>query len=121
MAQHRAGHSRFHQLGSSTCCYRPLELIVQAQTRIVTIATLSHRSSGQLLHVANTHYDHQSEQARANSSLLIRRLVLDWVKHQERDAGESAQGLVVLMGDLSESTYFSITCYCQKLTDRFAA
>lgn len=107
MAQHGAGHSGLGQLGSGECCLDKAALTIQAQTRIVTIATLRHRSSGQLLHVANSHYDHQSELARANSSLLIRTLVLDWVRHQERDAAKDAEGIVVFMGDLSESWHLT--------------
>lgn len=62
-----------------------------ALPRVFTHLTLKEKATGRTLHVFNTHFDHQGEEARQQSGLLLH----DWIKdHVESDAW-------VAMGDLN--------------------
>lgn len=78
--------------------------IYQDQTRIATLLTLRAKVSGEMIHVVNTHYDHIGVRARAESSLLIRERVYQWVKKQEGAAFGRTSAAVILMGDFSASS-----------------
>ncbi|EGV60173.1 hypothetical protein PSN45_002080 [Yamadazyma tenuis] len=81
-------------------------------SRIVTLVTLQH-SSGKIVNVFNTHYDHKGKQARINSSKLIMKLM-----HQVGDVS-------VLCGDLNSESHgeayktftqgglHESSCYCK--------
>ena len=82
-------------------------LTEQGQTRIVTLATLQHRSTAELLHVGNTHYDDRGRTSRAEASKLIRTLMYDWTDQMAAkpgvDANKAGHAPVVLLGDFSKS------------------
>jgi endonuclease/exonuclease/phosphatase family metal-dependent hydrolase len=87
-------------------------LMVQGQTRIVTMATLQHRSTSELLHVGNTHYDDRGRTSRAEASKLIRSLMYNWTEAMAVksgiDADKAGHAPVVLLGDFSTSCYSPI-------------
>lgn len=53
------------------------------------------------MHVVNTHYDDRGVQARAQSSLLIRQAIKEFVNESE-SKGAPKNGPVLLFGDFSE-------------------
>lgn len=55
------------------------------------------------MHAVCTHYDHLGLKARAESSLLIRTVVHEWVVGIE--GGKTSSSPVILFGDFSEHTY----------------
>ncbi|WVW80174.1 hypothetical protein I302_102151 [Kwoniella bestiolae CBS 10118] len=85
-----------------------------ALPRIATLLTLRQRhKNDELLHAVNTHYDHLGLRARAESSLLIRSQIYDWVKKVEEEAKVAKEGPVILFGDFNspsdEAGYRNIT------------
>lgn len=96
-----------------SCRQAPILMPPQSQTRIVTLATLKHRATSDLLHVGNTHYDDKGTTARAESSLLIRQMMREWVSSMVKksgvDASKADKAAVVLLGDFSEF-FFSGRC-----------
>ncbi|WVQ78782.1 hypothetical protein IAT38_000873 [Cryptococcus sp. DSM 104549] len=84
--------------------------------RIATLLTLRHRApekGGELVHAVNTHYDHRGLEARAQSSLLIRSQIWQWVTTVEKEGQPSSIGPIVLFGDFNspsdEAGYQNIT------------
>ncbi|WWC87916.1 uncharacterized protein L201_002816 [Kwoniella dendrophila CBS 6074] len=82
--------------------------------RIATLLTLRRLDKkDELVHAVNTHYDHIGIRARAESSLLIRSQIWNWVKQVEGDEKAEKEGLVILFGDFnsppSEQGYHNIT------------
>lgn len=53
-----------------------------ALPRIVSHVTLRDRTSGRIVHLFNTHFDHQGETARRESGALLRRRILESVGDQ---------------------------------------
>lgn len=53
------------------------------------------------VHVVNTHYDDRGVNARAQSSLLIRQAIREFVTESESKGG-AKDGPVILFGDFSE-------------------
>ncbi|WWC60333.1 uncharacterized protein I303_102904 [Kwoniella dejecticola CBS 10117] len=95
-----------------------------ALPRIATFLTLRRRTASKprkdtgdghrgLIHAVNTHYDHLGLKARAQSSLLIRSQIYEWVKKVEREEQVRAEGPVILFGDFNspptEEGYRNIT------------
>ncbi|WWC96947.1 hypothetical protein V866_003822 [Kwoniella sp. B9012] len=85
-----------------------------ALPRIATLLTLRRREkNGGLVHAVNTHYDHLGIRARAESSLLIRSQIYNWVKRIEEDEKVKEEGPVILFGDFNspshEAGYRNIT------------
>ncbi len=76
---------RFEQQGVETFWLSPTPEQVgskgwdAALPRIVSHVTLRDRSSGRVVHLFNTHFDHQSETARRESGSLLRRRILESV------------------------------------------
>jgi endonuclease/exonuclease/phosphatase family metal-dependent hydrolase len=75
----------------------------ESQTRIATYLTLRD-NKGDLAHVINTHYDDGGEEARAQSSLLIRKEAIKWVNAMEEKYWPGQKGVVILLGDFSKFT-----------------
>lgn len=69
------------------------------QTRIATLLSL--KDGNNAVHVVNTHYDDRGVKARAESSLLIRQAIKEFVDESE-SKGAPKNGPVVLFGDFSE-------------------
>ncbi|WRT65727.1 uncharacterized protein IL334_002675 [Kwoniella shivajii] len=85
-----------------------------ALPRIATLLTLRRKDKkGCLVHAVNTHYDHLGLRARAESSLLIRSQIWQWVKRIEEREKVEVEGPVILFGDFnsppSEGGYRNIT------------
>lgn len=78
----------------------------QSQPRIATLLTLLDHTSKSLIHIANTHWDDRGLVARHESGKLLRRIVPSTArkveKELERGDGKKLEGVVLLMGDLSE-------------------
>lgn len=81
--------------------------------RICTYARFRQRSNGKTFYVFNTHFDHQSENARERSALLIaERIALR--PHQDEpyilmgdfNAGEDKQTILTLLGKAPPSPHF---------------
>ncbi|ODN86564.1 endonuclease/exonuclease/phosphatase [Cryptococcus wingfieldii CBS 7118] len=73
-------------------------------TRIATLLTLRYRDGdqeGKLVHAFNTHYDDQGVEARANSSLLLRATIKQWVDDVEQDENAGGDAPVVFFGDFN--------------------
>lgn len=62
---------------------------------------LSLKDGDSTVHVVNTHYDDRGVKARAESSLLIRQAIKEFVGESEAK-GASKNGPVILFGDFSE-------------------
>jgi endonuclease/exonuclease/phosphatase family metal-dependent hydrolase len=60
--------------------------------RIATYVAVKEKTSGDIIHIINTHYDHRSRQARKESSKLIRK----FLKNKNID-----QSKAIVMGDLN--------------------
>lgn len=82
------------------CCIYCKLSDTQSQTRIATLLTLREKCDGSFVHAICTHYDHIGVRARANSSLLIRTAIHDWVTGIE--GRTSSDSPVILFGDFSE-------------------
>lgn len=84
--------------------------------RIVTRGTFRERASGQVVHVFNTHFDHQSEDARRNSAALLRARIAavppgePVVALGDFNCGEESAPYATLVGGASplvDATYLS--------------
>ncbi|WVQ74700.1 hypothetical protein IAR50_004304 [Cryptococcus sp. DSM 104548] len=72
--------------------------------RIATLLTLKYKDpskKGELVHAVNTHYDHRGTTARAQSSLLVRSAIWQWVKDVEREEKPGKVGPLVFFGDFN--------------------
>lgn len=76
-------------------------LICQNLTRIATLLCLRHISSGELVHVINTHYDDMGKKSRAESSYIIRQLSYEYIQAMEQETGSLGASPVILLGDFS--------------------
>ncbi|ODN86537.1 hypothetical protein L198_07231 [Cryptococcus wingfieldii CBS 7118] len=73
-------------------------------TRIATLLTLKYKAGaqeGQLVHAFNTHYDNAGTEARAQSSLLLRATIYQWVQDVEQSEGARGDAPVVFFGDFN--------------------
>ncbi|WWC68613.1 uncharacterized protein I206_102543 [Kwoniella pini CBS 10737] len=85
-----------------------------ALPRIATLLTLRKiGKNGKLVHAINTHYDHLGIKARAESSLLIRSQIYNWVKQIEKEEKIKEKNPIILFGDFNsppeEKGYKNIT------------
>ncbi|TXT07216.1 hypothetical protein VHUM_03386 [Vanrija humicola] len=91
-----------------------------SQTRIATLLSLADNVHGGTVHAVCTHYDDRGVRARAESSLLIRAAIREFVDEVEgagagAAGGKTDRGPVILFGDFnspdSEDGYRNITSF----------
>ncbi|WVR03797.1 hypothetical protein IAU60_000792 [Kwoniella sp. DSM 27419] len=83
-----------------------------ALPRIATLLTLR-TVDDKLVHAVNTHYDHIGVRAKAESSLLIRSQIWEWVRSVQKEEKTSCRAPILLFGDFNsppeEAGYRNIT------------
>lgn len=81
--------------------------------RICTFARFEEKSTGHMFYVFNTHFDHQSEDSRTQSSLLIAERIADrdhledpYILMGDFNSGEETQAILSLLGEAIPAPHF---------------